>query len=1269
MTATESLADCVWMLLCACLVMLMQAGFCCLETGLVRAKNSINVAIKNLFDFCIASLLYWAVGFGLMFGTSYYGLFGTDHFLPESGSGYWLLSFLFFQLVFCGTSTTIISGAVAERMRFSSYVVISVLVSGLFYPIFGHWAWGGLPGTDSFGWLRKLGFIDFAGSTVVHSLGGWLSLAAILVLGKRQGQFEPGKPPIHGFNLPLTTLGVFLLWFGWFGFNGGSTFAVNASIPTILLNTNLAAATGGIAALAVAWPMLRRPDVPLLMNGVLAGLVSVTASCNIVDPAAALAIGAIGGALSVFVAWQLERFKIDDAVGAVPVHGFCGAWGTLAVALFGDVSTFESGSRGWQLLIQSAGVLTCLAWGLGFGYVVLFGVNRLMRLRVTAAEELAGLNHSEHQASTPLVDLLHEMEDQRLTGDFTRAVEVEPHTEVGQIALQYNRVVERAQDEIRSREEVMQALRTAEEKYRSIFENAVEGIFQTTPDGQYLSANPTLARIYGYESVGDMQKAIRDIQHQLYVDPKRRQDFADQIKAEGVVRNFESQVFRADGKVIWISENARVIRDAQGNLKYYEGTVEDISERKQGQELIQQKEAALAASSAKSEFLARMSHEIRTPLNGVIGMLELLQGTHMSQQQQRYARVAKNSADTLLTLVNDILDFSKIEAGKLELDHTDFDLHALLEDTAELFAERAADKGLELVCHICPELPASVHGDPDRLRQIVVNLLNNALKFTTRGQVVLRATLDEKQPDGGEEHVQIRFCVEDTGIGIPADRTDRLFRSFSQVDISTTRKYGGTGLGLAICRELVGLFGGEIGVNSVLNKGSQFWFTLPLKKQPLEQQRRLIMPQELANIRVLAVDDNQTNRELLHEQFGSWGLALESVCGGREALEKLAMGKSQNRPFQLVLLDFNMPGMDGLELARAIRLNTDYEAARLVMLSSSGTLFDDPRLARSGLSACLPKPVRQSKLFDIVVEMFGPQRASSTKPLNAPVRSKPAKKRDTKILVAEDNEVNQQVVSEILAAAGFDCQLVSNGRWAFDEVQKQVFDLVLMDCQMPEMDGFETTRAIRTNEAKDDNQKRLPIIALTANAVAGDRERCLAAGMDGYVTKPINPTTLIDAIENLLAQIDRPAEGAVEGKVEVAATLAAVPEADSQAPVIAVVDVPPLRARCMHDDSFLQRVLGKALVRIPADVMSIVAAADQTDFEALSRAAHALAGMSANLEAHQLLIVARGLEDLAKRRETTELPALLVELRQAATQTESALEQLQRSLVTESGVA
>lgn len=911
------------------------------------------------------------------------------------------------------------------------------------------------------------------------------------------------------------------------------------------------------------------------------------------------------------------------------------------------------------ICLVAVGALASLTCILGVYCLALLRANRKSRVEPVAAPP------SSHSSSTAVAQLLQAMESQRLSGDFSHGVTADPATEVGQIAQLYNGVVQRAQDEIHSREAMMRALRTTEEKYRSIFENAVEGIFQTTPDGQYLSANPTLARIYGYENVGEMQRGIRDIQHQLYVDPRRRQEFADLIKAHGVVRNFESQVFRADGKVIWISENARVIRNEQGQVSYYEGTVEDISERKQSEELIRQKEAALASSLAKSEFLARMSHEIRTPLNGVIGMLELLQGTHLTQQQHRYARVAKNSADTLLTLVNDILDFSKIEAGKLELETTDFDLHALLEDSAELFAERAAEKGLELVCHLAPDLPAGVQGDPDRLRQIVVNLINNALKFTQRGQVVLRAVRDSQQPDEANA-VRIRFCVEDTGIGIPDDRLDRLFQSFSQVDVSTTRKYGGTGLGLAICRELVALFGGEIGVHSTLNKGSQFWFTLTLQEQPELQRRQLLMPRELERVRVLAVDDNQTNRELLHEQFASWGLSIDSVSGGREALEKLAVGKSQQQPFQLVLLDFNMPGMDGLELARAIRLQPDYEDARLVMLSSSGTLFDDPRLARSGLSACLPKPVRQSKLFDTVIEMFGPQKRTQSAPLPAIPALKRINKQRAKILVAEDNEVNQQVVSEILAAAGYSCELVGNGRWALDELARHTYDLVLMDCQMPELDGFETTRTIRQQEAENNATKRLPIIALTANAVAGDRERCLQAGMDNYVTKPINPTLLIQAIGELLAK----AAPAIPETTP-------IPMAENlptdgiceTSKLLPILDLKPLRERCMHDDSFLKRVLDKALVRIPVDVLNVLSAAEETNFENLARGAHALAGMSANLEAQQLLAAARGLEDLARKQETSALPALLVELRQAATHTEAAIAQLREQLASSLGVA
>ena len=689
MNVSYQLSDLVWMLLCAGLVMLMQAGFCCLESGLARAKNRINVAIKNLFDFCVASIVFWLFGFGVMCGASWYGLAGTSHFMIGKDAGPWLLSFFLFQLVFCGTATTIISGAVAERIRFTGYVAVSIIVSALFYPLFGHWAWGGLAEGAPSGWLARLGFVDFAGSTVVHSVGGWISLAAVLIVGPRLGRFDSDKP-MHGSDLPMATLGVFLLWFGWFGFNGGSTLAVNDQIPLILVNTNLAAATGGATALAVAWMVLRRPDAVLVMNGVLGGLVGITAGCHLVSPGSAVLIGAAAGVISVVGTWFLEWRKIDDVVGAVPVHAFCGVWGTLAVALLADPAGWAHGGGRWtQLWIQFEGVATCFVFAFGGGYVVLWLLNRLIPLRARANAERIGLNVSEHQARSEMLDLLTEMELQRHDADFSRHVTVEPHTEMGQIALQYNRVLDKVHSEITSREEAVEALRRAEEKYRGIFENAIEGIFQTSVDGHYLSANPALARIYGYDSPDALRSGVQNIERQLYVDPRRRYEFLRLMDRDGTVTDFKSQVYRRDGNIIWISENAHLVRDPSGKPLYYEGTVTDITEHVQTDDLRREKEAAEAACQAKSQFLANMSHEIRTPLNGVIGMLDLLTGTELSSKQHRYAQIAKSSADTLLSLINQILDFSKIEAGKLELESIDFNLRMVMEDTIEMFVSRA----------------------------------------------------------------------------------------------------------------------------------------------------------------------------------------------------------------------------------------------------------------------------------------------------------------------------------------------------------------------------------------------------------------------------------------------------------------------------------------------------------------------------------------------------------------------------------------------------
>ena len=756
----HSLADSVWVLTCAALVMIMQAGFCLLETGFARAKNSINVAIKNLIDFCISGLAFWAFGFAIMFGASYSGWFGTTLLAPSLSATPWLLTVFLFQMMFCSTSTTIISGAVAERIRFRSYLIVAFLVSAVIYPVFGHWAWGGiLEGTPT-GWLTRLGFIDFAGSTVVHSVGGWVSLAVCLILGPRLGRFDKGAAPMHGHSLPISTIGALLLWFGWFGFNGGSTLAMTAAVPHILINTNLAAAAGGIAALATAWYFERLPSVSQTINGVIAGLVGVTASCHLVEPWAAVAIGTIAGVIVVLGTYLLARVKIDDVVGAIPVHGMCGIWGTLAVALFIGADKIAPGMSRMHLLgVQVLGIAVCFAWSFGVGYVVLRLIDRFLPMRTTVAAELEGLNVAEHGATSELIDLLDNMGQQRRLGDFSGQVHVEPHTEVGQIAAEYNGVLERVNAEIHAREQACAALSAAEEKYRSIFENAVEGIFQTTPEGKYLSANPKLAKIYGYDTADELAESLQNIERQLYVDPARRNEFVRLMNERDEIADFESQVYRRDGSIIWISENARVIRDQAGNVLHYEGTVEDITQSKQTDALQAEVEAAVAASQAKSQFLAHMSHEIRTPLNGVIGMLQLLTDTKLDDRQARYAQIARSSADNLLSLINDVLDFSKIEAGKLELETLDFDLPELLEEVSELFSHRACSKGIELSCRVAANVPRQVRGDGKRLRQVLVNLVSNALKFTEKGEVAVRAELVA----GQKGRCDVRLSIRDTG--------------------------------------------------------------------------------------------------------------------------------------------------------------------------------------------------------------------------------------------------------------------------------------------------------------------------------------------------------------------------------------------------------------------------------------------------------------------------------------------------------------------------
>jgi ammonium transporter len=443
---TVESVDIGWLLFCAALVFFMQAGFTALESGLVRSKNSINVAIKNFANFLIAASLFWLFGFGLMFGSDDGGLIGTSLFAFD-GDGAFLAAFFVFQLGFIGTATTLMSGAVAERMSFRGYLVLATFVAAVAYPIFGHWAWGdpALIGSSggSDGWLRNLGFVDFAGSTAVHSVGGWVALAAIIILGPRIGRFGAGAVPIRGHDIPVTTLGVFVLLVGWFGFNGGSLYTLDSDVPTVILNTILAAAFGGLVALGLTSRFDPRPDVLTIMNGSLAGLVGITASAHMMSTWKAALIGGVAAVVMWLVTLALERRQIDDVVGAVPVHLGAGIWGTLAVGLLGDAALFpEASGRLEQVAIQLVGIGVCFVWAFGLGYLFLSLVNRRFPFRVDPEGEIAGLNIAEHGASTEIADLLHDMDEHRRSGDFATPVRVEPHTEVGQIAAEYNRVLQ-----------------------------------------------------------------------------------------------------------------------------------------------------------------------------------------------------------------------------------------------------------------------------------------------------------------------------------------------------------------------------------------------------------------------------------------------------------------------------------------------------------------------------------------------------------------------------------------------------------------------------------------------------------------------------------------------------------------------------------------------------------------------------------------------------------------------------------------------------------
>lgn len=768
-------------------------------------------------------------------------------------------------------------------------------------------------------------------------------------------------------------------------------------------------------------------------------------------------------------------------------------------------------------------------------------------------------------------------------------------------------------------------LASSEERFRSLSASSPVGIFQADAKGLCIYANGRFQEI-----VGLTQEECRGEGWSRTIHPDDRDTVLDQwtrVACEGREFSLEYRFLTPQGDVRWVHSRSKPMLSGESEVTGHVGTVEDITERKQAENQMREaKETAEAATRAKSEFLANMSHEIRTPMNGIMGMTELALATPLSPEQREYLSLAGSSAESLLSLINDILDFSKIEAGKLDLDISDFSVRDCLATTMKTLALRAHQKGLELLCDISPDIPDSLVGDSGRLRQIVVNLIGNAIKFTNQGEILLRVQLDSLSSDDAV----LQFAVTDTGIGIPREKQKLIFEAFEQVDASTTRKYGGTGLGLAISSQLVHLMDGTISVDSTVGQGSTFLFTarfqlqkeLPYSPSPLPLL-------DLKDRRVMVVDDNATNRRLMEVMLWQWQMKPTVVESGLKAIEELKKGVEDRYPFSLVLMDYHMPEMDGFSVAEQIRSEEEISEVEIIMLTSAMQEGVEARCEKLGIRAYLMKPVSQSALLEAIGRALGFESALRRAEADSSSRKISVSLGLLQILLVDDNELNQKVGSKILESCGHTVYKASNGVQAVQMFEDSTFDLILMDVQMPEMNGFEATAEIRKKESITGTH--IPIIAMTARAMKGDREICLEAGMDDYISKPFRTEELFEVIYRLMSGTER-IEGESSGEEAVELWRGSI------------IYWAGLLENCRGDAEMAQEIIMMFLDQCEDWIANVRGAVESGDAVAVDEAAHSLKSALGGIRAGAAYEVALRLETMGKEKNLSEAPIVLASL-------------------------